>query len=100
MKGQILSFDPMRGEGLIHAEDGNRYTFAGSEWRGPPHELRDGASIDFTPTGQHAVAIYAAAGAPAPGGGPNFGGGGHSTFRVWALASYGWLHAPYGGNPS
>ncbi len=100
MKGQILSFDTVRGEGLIHAEDGNRYTFAATEWRGAPHELHNGAAVDFTPTGQHAVGIYAAAGAAgAPGGGPAYGGGGHSHYPDAAQA-YGGNHAPYGGNPA
>ena len=100
MKGQILSFDPMRGEGLIGAEDGNRYTFAGSEWRGPPHELRNGIEIDFTPTGQHALGIYAVAGAAgAPGAGPAYGGGAHSPYPGGAQAGYGGNPASYGGNP-
>jgi TM2 domain-containing membrane protein YozV len=84
MRGQVLSFDPMRGEGLISAEDGNRYTFPGTEWRGAPHELRNGAMIDFTPTGQGAVGVYALP--AAAGGAAPFGG--HSSYP-----------GPYGGTP-
>jgi TM2 domain-containing membrane protein YozV len=62
MKGHVLTYDPLTAEGLISDEDGNRYGFAGSEWKGSPHQLRSGAQIDFSPEGANAVAIYAISG--------------------------------------
>lgn len=62
MKGQVLTYDPLKAEGLISAEDGSRYGFAGSEWKGAAHQLRTGAQIDFSPDGSNALAIYAVGG--------------------------------------
>lgn len=59
MRGHILSYDPLRAEGLISAEDGNRYTFVGSDWKGAPGQLRSGGQVDFSPSGANAVEVYA-----------------------------------------
>ena len=63
MRGRVLTYDQLRGEGLISAENGERYTFAGIEWKSPPHQLRAGAGVDFSPAGSAAVGIYSLAGA-------------------------------------
>ena len=65
MRGQVLTYDPLKAEGLISAEDGSRYGFTGSEWKGAPHQLRSGAQIDFSPDGSNALAIYAVGGSTA-----------------------------------
>ena len=59
MKGQVLNYDNLKGEGLISAENGERYTFAGVEWKSAPQQLRTGTSVDFSPNGNAASAIYA-----------------------------------------
>jgi TM2 domain-containing membrane protein YozV len=58
LRGQILTYDQLRGEGLISGENGERYSFAGIEWKSPVHHLRAGAPVDFSPTGESASAIY------------------------------------------
>jgi TM2 domain-containing membrane protein YozV len=71
MKGQVLNYDQLRGEGLISAENGERYTFAGVEWKSAPQQLRTGTSVDFSVDGAAASAIYAVGGSaatPAPFG--------------------------------
>ena len=65
MRGQVLTYDPLKAEGLISAEDGSRYGFTGSEWKGAAHQLRSGAQIDFSPDGSNALAIYAVGGSTA-----------------------------------
>lgn len=64
MKGQILSYDPLAGEGAIAGDDGQRYGFRGTEWRSPTAQLRTGNSVDFEPSGSQALAIYATGPAP------------------------------------
>lgn len=63
MKGQVLNYDQLRGEGLISAENGERYTFAGVEWKSAPQQLRTGTSVDFSVDGAAANSIYVVAGA-------------------------------------
>ena len=58
MKGQVLNYDTLKGEGLISAENGERYTFAGVEWKSAPQQLRTGTSVDFSAEGSSASAIY------------------------------------------
>lgn len=72
MKGQVLNYDQLRGEGLISAENGERYTFAGVEWKSAPQQLRTGTSVDFSVEGAAASAIYVVSGPPGRpiGGGP------------------------------
>lgn len=63
MKGQVLTFDPLKGEGIISGEDGNRYGFQGSNWRGTGGLPRAGLQVDFTTSGQAAEEIFPIAGA-------------------------------------
>ena len=61
MQGAILSFTIQTGEGLISGDDGQRYTFTGSEWREASPPMR-GERVDFQPEGQQALAVYRLAG--------------------------------------
>lgn len=75
MKGQILAYDSLKGEGVISSEDGGRYAFNGDDWRGDAATLQGGAMVDFTVDGDRASEVYlvpATTGAtPAsPGAGP------------------------------
>jgi TM2 domain-containing membrane protein YozV/cold shock CspA family protein len=72
VKGQVLNYDTLRGEGLISAENGERYTFAGVEWKSAPQQLRTGTSVDFSVEGGAASAIYVVGN---PGAGPRAIGG-------------------------
>src|SRR4051794_20872925 len=58
MRGQVLAYDQLTAEGIISAEDGQRYTFSGIEWKSLPNALRTGARVDFAADGQSASAIY------------------------------------------
>lgn len=58
MRGQILTYDPLRAQGLISAENGERYSFVGIEWKSPPQQLRAGAAVDFSTEAGTASAIY------------------------------------------
>ena len=79
VKGQVLNYDALKGEGLISAENGERYTFAGVEWKSAPQQLRTGTSVDFSAEGSSASAIYvvgnAGPGSYAIGGGTAPGAG-------------------------
>ncbi len=66
MKGQILDFSVQTGSGTISGADGNRYTFAGAEWKGNGAPLR-GMTVDFATDGNQAKAVFVAIGAPAAG---------------------------------
>ena len=58
MKGTILNVDPASLGGVLRAEDGRRYDFAGAEWKSPkPPAVGD--QVDFEPVGQAATALYA-----------------------------------------
>ena len=58
MKGTILNVDPASRGGVLRAEDGRRYDFAGGEWKSPkPPTVGD--QVDFEPVGQAATALYA-----------------------------------------
>lgn len=46
MKGQILDFSIQNNTGFISADDQNRYSFSGSEWRGQKPPVR-GDKVDF-----------------------------------------------------
>lgn len=64
MKGRVLGFDAGAGTGAISGEDGNRYVFASSDWRGedPP---KAGQAVDFVANADAANEVYAAtAGGP------------------------------------
>ena len=47
MHGQILDYSIQSGQGVITADDGNRYTFSGSQWRAAGAPLR-GMRVDLT----------------------------------------------------
>ncbi|MCB0073939.1 MAG: TM2 domain-containing protein [Caldilineaceae bacterium] len=57
MKGQILDYSVQRNEGVISADDGTRYTFAGAEWQATVPPIT-GMSVDFAPSGSSATQIY------------------------------------------
>jgi len=59
MKGQILDYAVQTSSGVITAEDGSRFTFAGSEWHGTGLPVR-GSWVDFEPHDGQATAIYTA----------------------------------------
>jgi TM2 domain-containing membrane protein YozV len=63
VKGQVLTFDPLKGEGIISGEDGNRYGFQGSNWRGTGGVPRAGLQVDFSASGDAAEEIFPLAGA-------------------------------------
>ena len=56
MRGHVLEFSVQTNSGIISTEDGSRYTFAGSDWRGdvPPGP---GMTVDFEAQGTNAVAV-------------------------------------------
>lgn len=57
MKGKILDFSVSENQGVISGDDGNRYTFAGKQWK--PNRLpKTGARVDFEVEGQKALAVY------------------------------------------
>jgi TM2 domain-containing membrane protein YozV len=49
MRGQILSYSPETGDGLIAGSDGKRYAFKGIEYRGRVFDIRPGQEVDFEP---------------------------------------------------
>ena len=59
MKGQILNFSVQSNSGAISGEDGERYSFDGSDWQGNDSPAR-GMSVDFTVEGNQAKDIYVA----------------------------------------
>jgi TM2 domain-containing membrane protein YozV len=61
MQGRILAFDFRTSEGEIAGNDGNRYAFAGVEWKQstPP---KAGQIIDFQTDGGRALSIYSVSG--------------------------------------
>lgn len=67
MRGEILTFDPMAGSGLISGDDGLRYAFSASS-AGDSSALRPGVRVDFTAeAGQAAGVIVVQGGGYAPG---------------------------------
>lgn len=65
MRGTVLDYDKLAGEGVISGSDGGRYAFRGLEWKAAPSQLQRGASVDFEVTDGLATAIYATGPAPA-----------------------------------
>ena len=67
MRGQILDYSVSGNAGTISGADGNRYYFAGSEWKVAGVPVR-GSTVDFEVDGNQARAVYLALGStPAPG---------------------------------
>lgn len=69
MRGNILQYSPENGEGLISGDDGKRYTFKGTEYRGRVLDIRPGLEVDFEPHEDGtATAVFPLA-KPLPAGG-------------------------------
>ncbi len=60
-----MNFSIQTNSGIIRGDDGNRYQFAGSEWKDTVNPNR-GMQVDFEVAGEDAVGIYRA---PGSGGG-------------------------------
>lgn len=61
MRGQILSFDPAAGSGLISGDDGIRYAFNADQVT-PPSAVTTGLRVDFVPVAGEATNIMLLAG--------------------------------------
>ncbi len=57
MRGTILTYSAQTGEGLISGDDGQRYTFTGSDVTDGFDRIRVSANVDFETDGQRAIAI-------------------------------------------
>ncbi|MCW3838021.1 TM2 domain-containing protein [Sphingomonas canadensis] len=57
MRGKILAFDTLSGEGHISGDDGHRYRFAGAEWK-VPAPPSPGEPVDFEAEGKDALAVF------------------------------------------
>ncbi len=57
VQGYVLDYSVQAGVGVITADDGNRYEFAGTEWRDSSFPLR-GSRVDFDVRDGVAVAVY------------------------------------------
>jgi len=66
MKGQVLDFSVQSSSGTISGADGNRYSFAGSEWKGTGVPMR-GMTVDFEAESNQAKSVYIAIGSTAAG---------------------------------
>ena len=66
MNGQILDYSAQTNSGLIAGDDGNRYSFVGTEWKDQAIPNR-GMRVDFEAQGGDAVAIYRAVSASGAG---------------------------------
>lgn len=63
MKGTILDYTVQGNKGVITAENGERYTFGGEQWKAPGVPLR-GQRVDFVPQeGSQAADVYLQVGA-------------------------------------
>ncbi|ADL00580.1 DUF805 domain-containing protein [Brevundimonas subvibrioides] len=69
MRGQILSFDPTAGSGLISGDDGIRYAFNADQVT-PPSSITAGLRVDFVPVAGEATNIMLLA-AAIPASGPS-----------------------------
>jgi TM2 domain-containing membrane protein YozV len=65
MRGQILDFSIQTNGGAIAGSDGNRYTFAGSDWKSEGVPLK-GTWVDFEVQGSEAHNLYFAPGVASP----------------------------------
>lgn len=57
MKGKILDFNIQNSEGVISAEDGNRYSFSSSQWKGNKSPAIN-QMVDFSINEDIAESIY------------------------------------------
>jgi TM2 domain-containing membrane protein YozV len=70
MKGQILDYSVTGNTGTITGSDGNRYYFAGAEWKSSGVPAR-GISVDFEIEGNQARSVYVALGSASIAGSKN-----------------------------
>lgn len=66
MKGQILDYSVNENKGTITVEDGRRYYFVGTEWKGTAVPSR-GMRVDFEADGNQASEVYLALAGGVPG---------------------------------
>ena len=57
MKGKILDYNFQESRGIISADDGNRYSFENSQWKGT-QSPKVNQIVDFEIDGQNAKDIY------------------------------------------
>ena len=67
MQGQILDYSVQTNAGVIAGDDGNRYTFAGSDWKESALPAR-GMRVDFEVHGAMAASVYRALAGTGGGG--------------------------------
>jgi hypothetical protein len=65
MIGTILDVDPKTNAGILRAEDGQRYRFAGTEWKSGRRPA-NGDKVDFEVVGGAATGLYVLGGGGAP----------------------------------
>lgn len=58
MKGSILDFSVSEGRGVLRCEDGNRYSFEGSEWKSDDVFPKRNMQVDFLLDGDEVKEIY------------------------------------------
>jgi phage shock protein PspC (stress-responsive transcriptional regulator) len=58
MKGTILDFSIPESAGVVSGDDGNRYRFAGADWKATGAMPRAGARVDFVAADGVASEIY------------------------------------------
>ncbi len=63
MNEQVLDYSFQTNSGTISGDDGNRYDFAGAEWK-EPDAPAPGMRVDFDAEGNNAIGIYVALDAP------------------------------------
>ena len=91
MKGKILDFSIQSNSGAISGEDGNRYNFDGSDWKGDSPPTR-GLSVDFSIEDDQAKEVYLAV------GGATDSGKNKTTAGLLAIFLGGWgIHKFYLG---
>lgn len=81
MDGKILDYDFERHIGVISANDGQRYSFTGGEFKSTSGPPRAGMPVDFDPIdGNVGIGVYPVRGAA--------GGAGHKDKLVAALLAF------------
>jgi len=57
VKGKILDYNLQEGEGIISADNGERYNFTNKNWKSSIHPSSN-QTVDFTPDATQAIDIY------------------------------------------